>query len=115
MIFLKQLSSRTRAQLVSDVFDLTEANYITNGVAFELAKYLIDEFDYLPWTTFLNRIKYFTDIFDSTSSYAKMQNYLADIVTPYYRKLGWFEDVDADLWTDRLIIITFSFVIFCNF
>ena len=96
------MSARTRAQLVSDAFGLTEANYITNGVAFELAKYLINELDYLPWTTFLNRIKYFIDLFDSTSTYAKMQNFLADIVTPYYRKLGWFENVDTDAWNDRL-------------
>lgn len=92
---------RTRAQLIGDVFSLTQANYITNGVAFELGKYLIDEFDYLPWTTFINRIKYFIDLYDSTSVHAKMQAYLADIVTPYYQKLGWATNVQTDLWTDR--------------
>lgn len=95
------MSARTRAQLVNDVFSLTEANYITNGVAFELAKYLVDEFDYLPWKTFTLRIKFFLDLYESTSSYAKMQNYLADLITPYYRKLGWIENPATDSWTDR--------------
>lgn len=97
----QQLSARTRAQIVNDAFDLTEANYIQDGVAFEIAKYLINELDYLPWTTFLNRIGYFLNLFDSTSTYVKMQNLLADVVTPYYRKLGWFDNPDADEWNDR--------------
>ena len=30
-----------------------------------------------------------------------MQGYLSDLVLPYYRKLGWIENVQTDLWTDR--------------
>ena len=86
---------------MGDVFSLTQANYITNGIAFELAMYMYDEMDFLPWSTFINRIKFFIDIYDSTSTFAKLQLYLADIVTPYYRKLGWIDNPTGDVWTDR--------------
>lgn len=97
------MSARTRTSLISDVFSLTEANYFkSQTMAFELATYLTNEFDYLPWNTFISRIKFFTDLFDSMSNYAKLQTYLADLVKPYYEMLGWIENVNNDLWTDRL-------------
>lgn len=121
---IKELSVRTRAQLISDVFSLTEANYITNGVAFELAKYLYDEVDYLPWTTFINRIKFYIDLYDSEPSYSKMQSYLSDLVTLYFTKLGWYDDADKFEWNDRfflifIILLYYSYKIIkiqlCNF
>lgn len=99
---IKQLSVRTRAILISDAFSFTEANFAINQtLAFKLAMYLHDEFDYLPWTVFISRIKFFTDLYESTSSYDKLQTYLSYLVTPYYSKLGWIENVKNDNWTDR--------------
>lgn len=86
---------------MSDVFSLTEANYVNSPAAFELAKYLINEVDYLPWNIFISRINFFLNLFDTTSIYEKLQGYLRDLAGPYYRKLGWIENVQTDLWTDR--------------
>lgn len=96
------MSPRTRAQLISDVFSLSQANYVKTDLALELAKYLSNEFDYLPWNVFINRIKYYTDLADSNQFYADMQSFLAKIVEPYYNKLGWTENIATDSWTDRL-------------
>ncbi|CAF0852077.1 unnamed protein product [Brachionus calyciflorus] len=77
----QELSNRTRAQLISDVFSLAQALYFSPEIAFNHIKYLDKELDYLPWSVFLNRIKYFIDLLDTSFIYNKLQN----------------------LWTDRLV------------
>ena len=99
---MKQLSLRTKAQLISDVFSLSQARYIDPSIAFELAKFLSTEFDYLPWNVFINRIKYFTDLLDSSQNYGRLQLYLSNLVEPYYRNLGWDDDKKQN-WLDRSI------------
>ncbi|CAF0711353.1 unnamed protein product [Brachionus calyciflorus] len=99
----KELSNRTRAQLISDVFSLAQALYLSPEIALNHVKYLDNEFDYLPWSVFLNRIKYFTNILDTSFVYDELQSYLQKLVKPYYTKLGWIEDVQKDLWTERLV------------
>lgn len=93
---------RTRASLVSDIFSLTEAGYF-NGAprALQLAEYLANEVDYLPWNVFISRTSFLRNIFDSTITFTKMQGYFADLSKFYYNKLGWVENVQTDLWTDR--------------
>lgn len=95
------MSPRTRASLVSDIFSFSEANYINGPKAFELSQYLTNEVDFLPWNTFIRRVSFFLNIFDSTSTFARMQSYLSDLARVYYNKLGWIEDAQNDLWTDR--------------
>lgn len=95
------MSVITRTQLINDVFSLTEANYVNNPAAFQLASYLTNEIDFLPWNVFINRINFFIYLFDSTASYGKMQTFLSNAVRAYYTKLGWIENVLTDNWSDR--------------
>jgi hypothetical protein len=101
--FFKQLSVRTRAQLISDSFSLAESGLINGGFAFDIAKYLSNEFDFLPWNVFISRIKFFIDLFDTTPSFGSMQSLLSHIVEPYYTKLGWVENIITDSYTDRYL------------
>ncbi len=55
-------------------------------------KYLSKENEYLPWKTTLTRLEYITSMLDSTSAYGNYENYLAELITPIYNKLGWKEN-----------------------
>lgn len=87
--------------MVSDVFSLTEANYIKTALAFDLARYLTNEDDYLAWNVFISRVAFYQNVFDSSTTFGKMQSYLNDLARNYYTKLGWVEDKVNDKWTDR--------------
>ena len=95
------MSPRTRSSLISDIFSFTEAGYFDKPIAFDLSTYLAHEFDFLPWSAFISRIKFYTDLFESTSNFRPIQAFLRDLVKPYYTKLGWIENIETDLWTDR--------------
>ena len=102
----KQLSARTRAQLVSDSFSLSQATMLDADLPLELIKYLSSEFDYLPWNVFLSRVKFYTDMLGSSQVNGDLQSYLSHLVEPYYKKLGWDEDLSQE-WLDRYTIIFF--------
>lgn len=87
--------------MVSDVFSLTEANYIKTALAFDLAQYLTNEDDYLAWNVFISRVAFYQNVYDSSATFGKMQSYLNDLARNYYTKLGWVEDKVNDKWTDR--------------
>ena len=67
----------------------------------ELTKYLKEEFDYLPWKTFLTKIRYFSNVISSTPAHQLMQTHLGRLVQNYYLKLGWLENIHIDDWNDR--------------
>ena len=73
---------------------------LNGDLPLELAKYLSNEFDYLPWNVFLSRIKFYTDMLGSSQVSGDMQSYLRNLVEPYYKKLGWDDDVSQE-WLDR--------------
>lgn len=85
-----------------------EANYYsaTSSIAtlaFDLAKYLVDDFDFLPWSIFMSRVKFYTDLFESESSSSLLQTFLRNLVKKYYSRLTWIEDEQNDEWSDRLV------------
>lgn len=97
--------------MINDLFSFAQANYLDNSLAFEFSKYLSNEIDYLPWKTFLMKIRYFINVLESTPSYGNLQAFLASLVQPYYQKLGWIENIHTDEWNDRNLrkkIVSFS-------
>ena len=88
--------------MIGDIFSFTEASYFQTAIAFDLvAKYLKNDLDFLPWSVFISRVKFYTDLFESTSSSSLLQTFLRDLVHPYYMKLGWIEDELTDGWPDQ--------------
>ncbi len=60
------------------------------------------ELDYLPWNTLLvSRINFYLEMFETSKLYTELKAYLASLVTPYYNKLGWIENVEKDEFVDR--------------
>ena len=98
----KAIPTRNRAQLINDAFSLAQANLLDATKPFEIIKYLSEEVEYLPWLTAINRLRFTTDMLESTNLYAQFQNYLIDLITPVYNKLGW-EEKKTDSWLDRLL------------
>lgn len=99
------MSARTRAQLISDVFSLSQALHINSTIALNHIQYLEKELDYLPWSVVVERIKYFTAQLDRTQVYYPLKKYLQKLVKPYYDKLGWIDNPQTDDWNDRFIFI----------
>ena len=96
----KQLSARTRAQLVSDSFSLSQATMLDGVTPLNLIKYMSNEIDYLPWNVLLSRVKYYADMLGATRVSGDMQMYLSTLVEKYYKKLGWNDD-ESQEWLDR--------------
>ena len=81
---------------------MVQADYLNVDIVFDMAMYLKNETDFLPWQTFINRIEFFIYIFNSPylhSYKAKFQNYLLDIIKPIYNSLAWKTDLT---WVERL-------------
>jgi hypothetical protein len=109
---LKRLSQRARSQLINDVFSLSQAGYVDAKLPLNLIKYMSKEIDYLPWNTLINnRISFFIDMLESTEYYGDLKTFLARLVEPYYKKLGWNESDEKFEWVDRFIrnsVISFA-------
>ena len=98
--FLKQLSARTRAQVISDIFSFSQAGSVIPEQALDLIKYLSNEFDYLPWSAFFNRIGFYVNMLDTTKLNGDLQAYISSLAEPYYKKIDWIDDIKQD-WLDR--------------
>lgn len=83
------------------MFSFAQANYFSSELAFDLANYLKTEYDYLPWKTFLAKIRFFAELMSTTSSHGLMKKNLAQLVRAYYQKLDWTENIHTDEWNDR--------------
>lgn len=87
--------------MISDIFSLSQALHVKSVAALNHIQYLVNEFDYLPWNVFIDRIKYYLAQLDSTEVYYPLKVYLQKLVKPYYQKLQWIDKPLTDEWTDR--------------
>lgn len=68
-----------------------------------LISYMTKEFDYLPWYGLINgRVELFQNGLDLTKYFLPYKTYMARLITPYYRKLGWTQTNTNEDWSDRL-------------
>ena len=91
---------RYRAELINDAFGLAQAGEVDVTKALELIEYLSNEEAYFPWVTTISRLRYFSEMIDSTSVYSNFQKYLLKLITPIYNKLTW-EESRTDSWLTR--------------
>ena len=89
-----------RSQLINDIFSLSQADKISSIKPFELIKFLPNEDEYLPWSTFINRVSFYIDMLESTEIYGDFENYLLELVTPIYTKLTW-SNQEKDSWLTK--------------
>ena len=91
---------RHRAQIINDAFSIAQTGDLNIQKAFEVIKYLPNENEYFPWVTTISRLRYLTDMIESTTAYGNLQEYLRQLISPIYKKLGW-ESKKEDSWLQR--------------
>lgn len=97
------IPTKNRAQILNDLFGFSQAFIIDPPTKpFEIAKYLINETEYLPWVIAFDRLKYITDQFQFLPAYVDLKKYYLTLVEPIYKSLGW-ESKKTDRWLDRYI------------
>ncbi|GAB6019205.1 hypothetical protein CHUAL_000819 [Chamberlinius hualienensis] len=99
-------SPTDRSNLIDDVFSLSRGGYLNYSSAFELARYLKYETDYIPWITALRHLNELLDKLEVTDVFPHFRNYSLDLITPLYERLGWSEDGDVMLRNLRISIVS---------
>ncbi|CAF4239646.1 unnamed protein product [Rotaria sp. Silwood2] len=101
-------SSVTRAQLIDDVFNLARSGDLNVTFALELSLYLINETDYIPYSTFLINVQYPLLMFsqdDESPAYQNIQKFIQTLEKARYDASSWSIDTDPqslDYFTRQL-------------
>ena len=86
--------------MINDAFGLSKSLEISATRPFEIIRYLSKDFEYLPWSTTISNLGYFTNMLDSTAAFGNYENFIIDLITPLYNRLGWVEK-DDEGWLDK--------------
>lgn len=97
-----------RGQIVNDIFSLAQANKIRPTRPFELAEYMVNEDEHLPWSALIDRLSFYINLIESTEVYGELRNYLIELIRPIYSRLTW-DNKPTDSWLTRLLIHTWTF------
>ena len=86
----------TRAQIISDSFHLSEAGYLPYKITLDMSTYLINETEYIPWSTALtsNTLWAISRIMKNHSPY--FNAFMKNLMTPIYKSLG-LEQIETDI------------------
>jgi glutamyl aminopeptidase len=93
-------SSTERAALIFDSFTFARVGYIDYSIALDLASYLINEQDYVPWKSFFKSITYIDNLLSTSSCYGLFQMYGSKQIERIYSKLGW---LDTGSYLEKLL------------
>jgi len=91
----KQIPLINRAQIIDDAFNLVRAKIVNTTLALRTTTFLVNETEYMPWTTASRNLDYFYLMFDRSEVYGPMQAYIKKQVTPLFH---YFKNITAD-WT----------------
>ena len=92
----------TRAQIISDSFHLSEAGYLKYEITLDLSRYLINETEYLPWSTALTRNSLWAISRIMKNHISYFNDYMNEIMTPIYKSLG-LEQIETDASSKKLL------------
>lgn len=90
------IGTTNRAQLLDDIFELARSGILDYKFALDSTKYLKAEKDFLPWDTVLTAFGYIDEMLQRTPLYGQWQDYVADLIKPYYGRYK-----DSEHWTMR--------------
>ncbi|XP_070567834.1 aminopeptidase N-like [Ptychodera flava] len=83
------IPSACRAALLNDAFSLARGEHLPTTAALELSRYLRQERDYVPWVAASRAFDYMESMLRTTGSYGAYQEFVLDLVTTFYERLGW--------------------------
>uniref|UniRef100_H2YKR5 Aminopeptidase n=1 Tax=Ciona savignyi TaxID=51511 RepID=H2YKR5_CIOSA len=94
---LQEIPVENRAQLVDDIFALSRSGRIDISLALDLATYMVNEDEYIPWQTFLDAMTYCEYMLGASPIYGDFSKYILDLVVPsIYADLGWDDSNTSD-------------------
>ncbi|KAK5649364.1 hypothetical protein RI129_000393 [Pyrocoelia pectoralis] len=98
-----QISPTDRGQLLNDAFELASFGLLNYTSTFELTKYMKHkEHNYVPWTALFNSLKQLNYMFRTTQHHGIFQEYVLNLITPTYQRLGRVAKVNESL-NDNLL------------
>lgn len=81
-----------RAVLIFDSFTFARVGYVDYSIALDLASYLVNEEDYVPWKSYFKSISYLDNLLATSSCYGLFQKYGNNQLQKIYEKLGWNDE-----------------------
>lgn len=90
-----------KAQLINDAFDFSQATLVKADLPLEITKFLSDETDYLPWSAFLSRFKFYKDMLDTSRLFPDMETKMSFLIEPMFNFLGFTQDNNKHNWVQR--------------
>jgi len=86
------LGPMDRASLLNDAFSLAESGHIGYNVPMAMTKYLSKEKHLVPWDTTYDKLISMGKLLQKTSTYRLYRNYIVDIISDHYDRLGWEDE-----------------------
>uniref|UniRef100_A0A1I8P0A9 Aminopeptidase n=1 Tax=Stomoxys calcitrans TaxID=35570 RepID=A0A1I8P0A9_STOCA len=83
-----KIHPRNRAQLMHDAYRFSASNRLNHAILLEMLTYLPSEVEYAPWSTANGIINIYNRYLGGDNDYKVFQEFVAEIVTPIYEKLG---------------------------
>lgn len=87
-----KFSPADRANLIDDAFTLSETGELNATVPLELSLYLLNERDYVPWTTALGYLHSWKDRLSESPGYKRYITFLKLLLTPVIKYVGWTDE-----------------------
>ncbi len=91
-----------RAQLINDIFGFAQNGMLEVTKPFELISYLTHETEYLPWMVAIERLRFISDMLESSDFYQNLEEYLIKLIRPIYNRLSW-KDKNEDSVRERFL------------
>lgn len=85
----KIFTAADRAQLIDDAFTLSWAGILNVTVPLTLTQYLVNETDYLPWSTALVHFRKLDQLLSIRTARRSLHCFVRHLVTPLYSIIGW--------------------------
>lgn len=91
-----------RAQLLDDAFNLARSGQLSYGILLELLEHITQETDYVPLYVVSRGLTYLERLISGTDYYEEFQQFITNILTTAFEKLG------TDLIEDEPIVDVFN-------
>ncbi|KAL7638669.1 UNVERIFIED_CONTAM: hypothetical protein RMT77_011241 [Armadillidium vulgare] len=83
-----------RAQIIDDSFNLARSGKLDYKIPIQIGQYLSQERELVPWLTALNNFEYLRIMFERTSTYGYLKDYITSVATPLYNSLGFKDSLE---------------------
>ncbi|XP_014203834.1 aminopeptidase N [Copidosoma floridanum] len=91
----RSISTINRAQLVDDALNLARAEQLEYATALDVASYLVNETEYLPWKALFNAMSFMDNMLVKSQGYDKFRVFVLKLLHNVYNKVG-FKDIPED-------------------